>query len=153
MAYFIFTKNCDGLENTITKIAENEFDFNSLKVNGEVYKIIEDSQENFNNVKYGVKFVSSYNNNIINYVDIVYDENYNSFLNKESLQGYINNVKDQIKLFIKYNPDHTFFNRCNDYLNQLNALNLDNINFPLKKSLEQYLNELGQTVIHPLQIP
>lgn len=153
MAYFIFTKDCDNIPNTIAMIVENELDLNSLNIDINQDKIIEVSQENFYDVKYGVKYISSYNNNVVNYVDITYDDNYNSFLNKEYLQSYINNVKFKLKNFTDSNPHHAFFNRCNDYLNQLNTLNLDNISYPLKKSLEQYLNELGQTAIHPLQIP
>jgi len=148
MSYFIFLKNLDNVEGTIYKIAENQSDVNNLNINQPDYKIIEDSQENFNLVKLGTKFPDKYNNNIITYVNSTI-----SFTNKEQLQNYVNNLKKQIKQFIDNNPNHSLFSRWNSYYNQLNNLNLDSITYPLNKSLEQYFNDLGQPSLNTLQIP
>jgi hypothetical protein len=51
MAYFIFTKNSDNIEGSIYKIAENLNDFNCLNISQSDYKIIEDSESNFNLIK------------------------------------------------------------------------------------------------------
>ena len=67
MAYFIFLKNCDNIQNTIYRIAENESDLNNLNIDLNNYKIIEDSQENFNAVKYSTKDIMKYDNNVITY--------------------------------------------------------------------------------------
>jgi hypothetical protein len=148
MAYFIFLKNLDNIKGTLYKIAENQSDLNNLNIINSDYKIIEDSQTNFNFIKFGNKSVSKYNNDIITYVDSI-----TSFLKKEDLQMYIDSLKKSIKQFITSNPSHTSFNRWNDYYNQVNSLNLDTITYPLNKSLEQHFNDLGQTSYNILQLP
>jgi hypothetical protein len=148
MSYFIFGKNLDNIENTIYRIAENQSDLNNLNISQPNYKIIEDSQSNFNLVKFGNKLPNKYNNNVITYIDHAI-----SFLDKKTLQNYVDNFKNEIKIFLNNNPNHPLFNRWNDYYSQLNNLNLDNITYPLNKSLEQYFNDAGQTSLNPLQIP
>ena len=148
MAYFIFTKNSDNIEGTIYKIAENEFDLNNLNINKNDYKIIEDSQFNFTLIKYGNKVPIKYENSTIIYVDYTF-----LFINKEKLKIYVDNLKKQIKQFIEYNPNHSLFTLWNNYYNQLDSLNLDNITYPLNKSLEQYFSDLGQPSLNILQLP
>lgn len=148
MSYFIFTPNLDNVSGTIYKIAENQSDFNNLNITPSVYKIIEDSEFNFNLVKLGSKIADKYNNNTITYIDITI-----SFNSKNELQNYVNNFKKTIKQFTDNNPNHPLFNRWNNYYNQLNFLNLDTVTYPLNKSLEQYFNDLGQPSFHILQIP
>jgi hypothetical protein len=150
MAYFIFSNNFDNQEGFLYKIAENEFNLNNLNIDKSNYKIIEDSQSNFNLVKFGNKIPSKYNNNnnTITYVD-----NVTSFINKQELQEYINNFKKQINQFLKNNLNHPLYNQWNDYYNQLNNLDLNSIIYPLNKSLEQYFNDLGQLSLNHLQLP
>lgn len=148
MAYFILNKNLENIEGSICKIAENEFDLNNLNINKNDYKIIEDSEINFNQVKLGFKDVIKYINNTITYLNRV-----NSFKKKEDLQIYVDFFKQNIKQFINNNPSHSLLNRWNDYYNQLNNLNLDNITYPLNKSLEQHFNDLGQPSYNILQLP
>jgi len=148
MAYFVFGKNLDNIDATIYRIAENQNDLNDLNITPSVYKIIEDSQSNFDLVKFGNKFTKKYNNNVITYVDQII-----SFNNKNELQNHINDFKKSIKQFTDNNPNHPLFNRWNDYYNQLNNLNLDSITYPLNKSLEQYFNDLGQPSLNSLQLP
>ena len=69
MSYFIFTKDSDNIEGTLYRIAENEYDLNNLNIDKSIYKIIEDSQSNFEAVKYGTKYALKYNNNTITYED------------------------------------------------------------------------------------
>jgi hypothetical protein len=146
MAYFIFTLNAEDLEGAIYKIAESQEDLNNLNITQSSYKIIEDSLNNFNLVKFGNKYIEKYNNNTITYRDI------NSrFEKKEDLQQYVDNFKTQIKQFLDNNTNHSFYNKWINYYNQLN--DLDNITYPLNKSLEQYFNDLGQPSLHPLQLP
>lgn len=148
MAYFIFTKDLDNVENTLYRIAENESDLNNLNIIKTAYKIIEDSQINFNNVKYGNKYISKYDGNNIIYVDqsISYDK-------KETLLSYIINYKNFIKEFLNNNLNHPLYNRWDNYYNQLNNLNLNNISYPLNKSLEQYFSDLEQPSYNILQLP
>jgi hypothetical protein len=164
MSYFIFTKDTDNIEATIYKIAENEFDLNNLNINKESYKIIEDSQENFNLVKYGNKFPLKYVDNTIVYktteisfLDNVFiDKNGEQIISKtakELLKKYIEDYKIIIKQFLNNNPNHNLFSRWNSYYDQLNNFNLDSVTYPLNKSLEQYLNDVGQLSLSPLQLP
>jgi hypothetical protein len=148
MSYFIFSKDADNIEETIYKIAENQSDLNNLNITQSVYKIIEDSQENFNAVKLNIKYPIKYTGNTITFINVI-----NNYQNKTPLECEINNFKKQIKQFTDNNPNHQLFNLWNNYYNQLNNLNLDNINYPLNMSLTQYFNDLGQPSLNPLQIP
>ena len=148
MSYFIFTNNLDNVEGTLYKIAENQSDLNNLNITQSVYKIIEDSQSNFNLVKFGSKIAEKYNNNTIIYIDLT-----NLFNNKNELQVYVDNFKKQIKQFTDNNLNHPLFNRWDSYFNQLNNLDLNSITYPLNKSLEQYFNDLGQPSFNILQLP
>ncbi len=147
MSYFIFIKSFEDSKGSLYRIAENQSDLNNLNIFQTDYKIIEDSIDNFNAVKYGTKIVLEYNLNTIIYVDQI-----NSF-DKNLLQIYINDFKKEIKDFTDNNLDHPLFNRWSNYYTQLNNLNLDNINYPLTISLEQYFNDLGQPSFNILQLP
>ena len=73
MAYFIFQKNLDNVENTLYRIAANESDLNNVNINQSNYKIIEDSDANFNAVKYSTKQAFKYNQNIIYFMYEIYE--------------------------------------------------------------------------------
>jgi hypothetical protein len=148
MAYLIFLKDSEGAENTLYRIAENQSDLNNLNINANSVKIIEDSQDNFNAIKYKTKHAFKYNNNIITYVD-----SENLFENKEQLSAHIKDIQAQINLFVKNNPNNPLVNTVNNYSNELNSLNLESITYPLNISLEQYLNNQGKNSLNPLQIP
>ena len=150
MVYFVFGKNLDNINNTIYRIAENQSDLNNLNITQDVYKIIEDSESNFNLVKLGTKHPIKYNSNTITYIDLIPTI---AFPSKKELQEYVNNFKQNIKQFTDNNLNHPLFDRWDNYYSQLNNLNLDTISYPLNKSLEQYFNDLGQTSLNPLQIP
>jgi hypothetical protein len=148
MSFFIFIKDSDNIPGSTYKISENQSDLNNLNINQSNYKIIEDSQENFNAVKYGTKSINKYDGNQIFYSNVS-----TKFLNKIELQTYINSFCNQIQNFLTNNSNHPFYNQWNNYKNQLESLNLNNIIYPLNKSLEQYFNDLGQPSFNILQIP
>lgn len=146
MAYFIFTKNLDNVSGTLCFIAGNETDLNNLNINKQNYHIIEVSNEDFNSAKLGEKYVEKYNGNTITYLDTIQN------FDKNSLKKYIDNFKENIKNFLDLNKNHSTYNTWNNYLTQLNNLNLNSINYPLNKSLEKYFSDLGQPSLHPLQL-
>jgi hypothetical protein len=148
MSYFIFSKNLDNIEGTLYRVAENQSDLNNLNIFQPDYKIIEDSQFNFNLIKYGDKIPLKYNNNVITYV-----EGQNLYTNKIELGFYLESFKNQIKQFTDNNPNHPLFSRWDSYYNQLNNFNFDSITYPLNKSLEQHFSDLGQPSYSILQVP
>jgi hypothetical protein len=148
MSYFIFGKNLDNINGTIYRIAENQSDFNNLNITLSVYEVIEDSQSNFDLVKYGNKFPIKYNNNVITYIDQT-----NSFINEQVLQVYIDNYKNEIKQFTNNNPNNPLLSVWENYYNQLSNLDLKSISYPLNTSLEQYFNDQNQPSLNPLQLP
>jgi hypothetical protein len=148
MSFFIFGKNLDNVDATLYRIAENQENLNNLNIDLLSYKIIEDTQENFNAVKFGTKSISKYNGDIITYINITL-----SYKDKVSLSNYIEDFKNRIKEFTDNNKNYPSLSVWNNYYNQLNLLNLDNITFPLNQSLEQYFNDLGQPSLSPLQLP
>jgi hypothetical protein len=147
MAYFIFTKDSDNIVNSIYRIAENELDLNNINIEKTIYKIIEDTDSNFELVKLGKKFPEKYENNSITYISNEFN------FNLESLKNYIEEYKKNILEFLNNNKNHVLFNRWNNYYNQLNTLNLNNITYPLNISLEQYFKDQNLTYLNPLQIP
>jgi hypothetical protein len=147
MSYFIFIPKLDNVDGTLYRIAENQSDFNNLNILDSDYKIIEDSQSNFDFIKYGNKS-AKYNDNTIIYTDQTI-----LIKNKGELEMCIASIKKSIKQFTDNNPNHPLFSRWNDYYNQLQSLNLDSITFPLNKSLEQYFKDQGQVSLNTLQLP
>jgi len=157
MAYFIFLKNSDNIEGTLSKIAENKSDLDNCNITQSDYKIIEDSQENFNLVKLNLKIASKYNGNTIVYLDIdpdISDKN-NIIFFKDSilLNEYINGFKKLIKNFLDSNKNHSLYNKWNDYYSQLSNLDISTIQFPMKKTLEQHFQDLNLPSLNTLQLP
>jgi len=148
MSYFIFLKDLDNVEGSLYRIAENQFDLDNLNIIKTDYKILEDSQANFDLVKYRNKSVF-YNNNSL----IFKDHQIIPIRIKIHLELYISQILHSIRNFLEINSNHILYNRWNDYYNQLNSLNLDSIPFPLNISLEQYLKNQNQTSLNTLQIP
>lgn len=148
MAYFIFNNNLDNIRGSLYRIAENQSDYNNLIINPSNYKIIEDSQSNFEVVKYGTKNVVSYDGNTINY------ENADPTIKtKELFLQVLQFKKNPIKIFLQENPNHPLYSKWNNYLTQLNNVNVDNFTFPMTISLETYFNNQGQLSLNPLQLP
>jgi len=148
MSYFIFQNNSDNIEGTLYKISENQSDLDNLNIPQSVYKIIESSQENFNEVKLGKKDVVKYQGeNIIFSNVLIYS------ITQEKLFSVVNQNKLIINQFLNNNKNHPLFNSWQNYYNQLNNLNLNTITYPLNKSLEQYFDDLGQPSLNTLQLP
>jgi hypothetical protein len=148
MSYFIFTKNTENSVGGLYRIAENQSDLDNLNIFKSDYKILEVSQTDFNLIKFQNKFPLIDNNYNISYINL-HEFNFE----KNALQNQIKDNKKIIKEFLDNNPNHSLFNRWNNYYNQLQNLNLDSIIYPLNKSLEQYFNDLGQLSLNILQIP
>jgi hypothetical protein len=148
MSFFVFTKNMDDVQGSICKIAKNQSDLDNLNIIKSDYKIIQDLELDFNLIQLDNKYPLKYNNNIITYIDVSH-----LFKDKKTLDASLENKKNLIQNFINNNESHNLFQQWSNYLNQLNSLNLDNINYPLNTSIEQYFSDLGQPSFNILQLP
>jgi len=148
MSYIIFKRNSENLDGVVFKIAENDSDLNNINFTKSEYEIIEISQQDFNDIKFYKKHNAKYNNKTVflENCELIFKE-------KKDLLIYVNNFKNLIELYLNSNSSHILFSKWNNYYNQLNNLNLDNITYPLNKSLEEYFNDSGQTSLNPLQLP
>ena len=130
MSYFIFSKNLDNINLTLYRIAEDQLYLNKMNINKNDYKIIEVSQEDFNDVKLELKLPLKYNGD-----NIIYENIINSFLKKD-LELYIKNYVNLINDFIENNPNHELFNLWNNYNNQVKSFNFWNEYFNQLTSLD-----------------
>lgn len=141
MAFVIFNNH-----NDVYNIADNENYLNNLNIIKSDYKIISISNENFNFIRLNQKSIS------LNNGEIVYKNLTNSFT-KESLTFYVKNYINKINDFLENNPNHLFFQLWKDYQIVLKSLNLNDIQYPLNKSLEEHLEQSGTIALNPLQLP
>jgi len=148
MAYFIFQKNKDSVPYTIYKIAENQIDLNNLNIIQNDYKIIQDLDANFNEVKLGTKFPISYTNDIITYQNTV-----SYFKTKKDLDEFIKIFLESISIFLENNINHPDFQKWNSFKTQLDNINTSTFIYPFEKSIQQYFSEQGQAFLNPLQLP
>lgn len=156
MSYFIFLKNSENVEGALTKIAENKYDLNNLTLNLSDYTVIEDTQQNFDSVRLGLKYVVFYTGNIITYENSIktgYENLTKKSFSKDQLTNYINTFKNEIQPFLKNYPNSPLFTRWDNYYNQLSNLNLNSITYPLNETLEQYFQNNSQPSYCSFQIP
>ena len=149
MAFFIFSK-LENMTGTLYKIAKTQSDLDNLNITNSVYKILTDSDSNFNAVNLGTKIATSWTGNTINYRDLEYID----FGSKEIMQKNIDNRIKLIDAFLLNNQNHVEFQKWNDYKALLQGLNLDSIVFPYENNtIEMYIQSLSLTPISTLQLP
>jgi hypothetical protein len=145
MAFFVFL-NQENVNGTIYRIAKTQEDLDNLNIDKNIYKIITDTDDNFNLVNLSKKIPLKFNENVIIYMDT------NVFyLSKDQMQNVINSNIKNINLFLDFNPNHPYFKKWNDYKAILTSLSLNDIVFPYNKSIEEHINSIGQTPINLLQ--
>ena len=156
MAYFIFQK-LENVTGTLYKIASNDFELNNLNIIQSNYKIIQDTNENFNLVRLNIKDAVSYSENVINYMDtpisFIMEKEDEELGYPHGLASYIDDCVSLISNFLKNNSNHPFYNLWNNYKNQLTSLDLKSITYPLNMSLEQYFESIGKQSLNTLQLP
>ena len=82
MAIFIFDKNTNGVNHSLYRMAASQSDFdNNKSLMDEDYDIVTVSDDDFNNVKRGIKEVASRTDNTVSYKDCSFLYNEGSFLN------------------------------------------------------------------------
>ena len=147
MAYFIYNKFS---EKCIYKIAENDSDLNSLKIPQEDYLILTANQNDFDSVRLNNKYVLNYNGS-------VQLENLSNYFDRSFLTQTINRYLKTISYFLDAQPQSVVFQKWFNYSNLLKSLDVNTIipapNGALEISLEQYLQNQGQTSLNVLQVP
>ena len=74
------------------------------------------------------------------------------FSSKEKLDVYISSLKERISDIMKRKKEGLFKNELSAYKTLLENLDTSSITYPLNTTLEKYLIDQGNTVLHPLQI-
>lgn len=151
MAFLIFKNNQSNIQNTLIKIAEDQQELNVLLSTVDDYKIIEITQEKFNDVKINKSPVIKYVDD-----DVIYEQSQQFsgyFRNSEELKIILDQIKNNIQFFLDSNKNSLVFNKWNNYLNFLNNLNLNSLNYPIESSFEEYLNKNNIFFLNPLQLP
>ena len=108
--------------------------------------MIEISNEDFLKIISGENNVS-FDNNVISYTPVPILP-----YNKELLTAIINIRKKQIEDALEKYSHTTFRTELENYLNVINAIDIENISYPINKTFERYLLDLGHNVITPLQM-
>lgn len=147
MAYVIF--NSDKYIVTVAKnLAELQvrLPYYGIYENNAAGCMIEISNEDFLKIISGENNVS-FDNNVINYTPVPILP-----YNKEILTEIINIRKKQIEEALKKYSHTTFKTDLENYLNVINAIDTENISYPINKTFERYLLDLGHNVISPLQM-
>jgi len=135
---------------TLYRIAKTQSDLDNLNITNSVYKILTDSDSNFNLVNLGTKIATGWTGDTINYKDLEYI----SFDNKTIMQKNIDNRIKLIDAFLLNNTNHVAFQKWTDYKALLQGLNLDSIVFPYENNtIEMYIQSLSLTPINTLQLP
>ncbi len=147
MAYFIYNKFS---EKCIYKIAENDSDLDSLKIPQEDYFTITVNQNDFDSVRLNNKFVLNYNGS-------VQLQDLKNYFNRTFLTQTITSNINRISFFLDAQPQSVVFQKWLNYSNLLKSLDVNAIiptpNGALEISLEQYLQNQGQTSLNILQVP
>jgi hypothetical protein len=151
MAFLIFKNNQSNIENTLIRIAEDQQELNAILSTVNDYKLIEITQEKFNDVKINKSPVIKYVDN-----DVIYNQNQPSsghFRNSKDLKIILDPIKNNIQFFLDSNKNSLLFDKWNNYLNFLNNLNLESLNYPIESSFEEYLSKNNIFFLNPLQLP
>jgi len=146
MSYFIFNK----VNNEIYKIAENDYDLNTLIIPQDQYFKINANQEDFDSVRLVKKIILPYNGSL-------QLQSINAGFNRNLLKSYIDKNISFINSFLSAQPQSIVFQKWFNYKTLLNNLNIENLipspSGVLNMSLEEYLQNQGQSSLNPLQLP
>ena len=146
MSFFIFNK----VNNEIYKIAENDTDLNTLTVPEDQYFKINANQEDFDSVRLVKKIILPYNGSL-------QLQSINVGFNRNLLKSYIDKNISLINSFLNSQPQSIVFQKWFNYKTLLSNLNIENLipspSGSLSMSLEEYLQNQGQSSLNILQLP
>ena len=144
MPKLIFVKNNDITKGNLFKIAKDQSHIdNNSDWNQEDYNIVDISQSDFDGVRLETKHVIFDGTNVT-YEDNPQDEyDQDHASNKEHIVTILNN-------WLEVNSSKPFASNVTSYRDYL--VSLDASTVPVREGLEQWINDQGQEVIHPLEL-
>jgi|9_EtaG_2_1085328.scaffolds.fasta_scaffold02262_2 hypothetical protein len=167
MALFIFTKNSDGVENSLLAIApsQSHYDTHSNFQDHEV-DIVTVSQEDYDAVRLNEKNVVSKNGSSVNMVDEMYRYAY-----QNQIQDAINEKTKQFDKWIAKNTSSSVYSNVLAFNNYLRGIDVSTMltepsasatfdndtlqwsdGSPLTTSIEKWCESQGQTAINFLEL-
>ena len=164
MAYFILNPN-ETDYTKIYRIAANDTDKDNLNLDPENITV-DVSDSDFNNLRTGMKLISSWDGTNYTFVDALSTDEPTSptnpggespsfFSAADQVSAYINHVVGICNAFINepINASNPLFSSIQSYKNYLTGFDTSTLSFPMTVSWEKYCEDNGISYYHPLQIP
>lgn len=118
-----------------------------LYQNGHAGYIIEISDADFVALQTGQKLYDHDGTNMI-----LTDKTPEPFANETDLKFYIDKITKRIDVVINRQSDNSYKSECVAYKALLESLDTSTITYPLNKTLEKHLHDLGHPILGALQI-
>tara|TARA_R110000822_G_scaffold310547_2_gene443933 strand:- start:2162 stop:2647 length:486 start_codon:yes stop_codon:yes gene_type:complete len=160
MAKIIF----DKITGEVYRIAKDQAFLDANKNFNEVdYTILDITTEEFNDLQKEIKRVVSQDGSAVTLEAIDYSlvppepNLYNGqplpshYETTEELSSYIKEIIDLFKFYLNFNSDKPLATEVESYLTVLEAVDASSL-VPLNMSLERYLSDKGNSIIHPLEL-
>lgn len=151
MAYYIFQN--DGDNKNIVKVAENETDKNNLNIVQSQYKIIENTDIDFDKVKTGEIEITNWSGtDTINYNTITISS---CATEASHLEDAIDLRLAPIKTYLDNNSGHADYTKWNSYKTQLETLKAasGSQTYPMDNNVEKHFKANSQNYYNILQLP
>ena len=159
MAYLLFNKDQENVTSTFQKLIANDTELANVQPQQEAYKVITCSDDDYNSVKYREKWPSHYTGDTVTFetIDIDYpdkeDPSVPAGYDQVTMQDQLDQSKSAISKWVASHSSHPDFDKWNNYLTELNNLDITSWTYPTMKSLEKELNDRGQTSYSYWQLP
>tara|TARA_R100001086_G_scaffold191162_2_gene108469 strand:- start:1324 stop:1803 length:480 start_codon:yes stop_codon:yes gene_type:complete len=159
MAYLLFNKDQENVTSTFQKLIANDTELANVQPKQEAYKVITCSDDDYNAVKYREKWPSHYTGDTVTFetIDLDYpdkeDPSVPAGYDQVTMQDQLDQSKSAISKWVGSHGSHPDFDKWNNYLTELNSLDISSWTYPTLKSLEKELNDRGQTSLSYWQLP
>lgn len=148
MAYVVTNKNY-SLTFISKDLEQASFQYPGISIyqNGHAGYVIEISNDDFIALQTAQKEYAHDGTNVV-----FEDKTTEPFANETDLKFYIDRVIENLATVINKHSDNSYKSECVAYKALLESLDTSTITYPLNKSLEKHLYDLGHPILSPLQI-
>jgi len=148
MAYVVTNKNY-SLTFISKDLEQASFQYGGLGIylNGHAGYVIEISDADFIALQTSQKEYAHNGTSMV-----LTDKTSKPFANETELKSYIDNVTKTLNTIINKHSDNSYKAECVAYKSLLENLDTSTITYPLNKSLEKHLYDLGHPILSPLQL-